>query len=144
MHLRAQWQGSYLVNEDGVEETGPLWEMGHHKHSKMSCVCVPHSFSCVWIFLNPVDYSPPGSSVHEIFQARVLLQGIFPTQGSNPHLSRLLPWQVDSFLLAPPGHEDSQSFLEGYYIERGFRGYPGNGQDKPRRWFTVFVLGSLQ
>ena len=36
-----------------------------------------------------MDYSPPGS-VHEIFQARILewvavhlLQGIFPTQGSN-------------------------------------------------------------
>ena len=26
-----------------------------------------------------------------------LLQGIFPTQGSNPCLLRLLHWQVDSF-----------------------------------------------
>ena len=30
-----------------------------------------------------------------------LLQGIFPTQGSNPHLSCLLHWQVDSLPLAP-------------------------------------------
>ena len=39
--------------------------------------------------------SPPGSSVHGILQARILewaavsssgLQGIFPTQGSNPYL----------------------------------------------------------
>ena len=32
---------------------------------------------------NPIDYSPPGSSVHGILQARIytLLQGIFPTQG---------------------------------------------------------------
>ena len=37
-----------------------------------------------------VDYSPPGSSVQRILQARILewvasafLQGIFPTQGSN-------------------------------------------------------------
>ena len=39
----------------------------------------------------PMDCSPPGSSVHKILQARILewvcyllLQGIFPTQGSNP------------------------------------------------------------
>ena len=32
-----------------------------------------------------------------------LLQGIFPTQGSNPGLLCLLYWQVGSLLLAPPG-----------------------------------------
>ena len=32
-----------------------------------------------------------------------LLQGIFPTQGSNPLLLCLLDWQVDSLPLAPPG-----------------------------------------
>ena len=40
---------------------------------------------------DPMDYSLSGSSVHGIFQARVLdwvaiLQGTFPTQGSNPGL----------------------------------------------------------
>ena len=39
---------------------------------------------------NPMDYSPPGSSVHPGKNTRVgccaLLQGIFPTQGSNPGL----------------------------------------------------------
>ena len=41
---------------------------------------------------NPMDRSPPGSFVHGILQARILewvgwlLQGIFPTQGMNPHL----------------------------------------------------------
>ena len=42
---------------------------------------------------NPMDCSLPGSSVHGIFQARVLewitdalLQGIFLTQGSNSRL----------------------------------------------------------
>ena len=48
----------------------------------------------------PVDRSLPVSSVHGIFQARILewiailLQGIFPTQESNPHLLCLLHWQV--------------------------------------------------
>ena len=32
-----------------------------------------------------------------------LLQGIFPTQGWNPHLLCLLHWQVGSLTLAPPG-----------------------------------------
>ena len=32
-----------------------------------------------------------------------LLQGIFPTQGSNLHLLCFLHWQVDSLPLAPPG-----------------------------------------
>ena len=42
---------------------------------------------------NPVDYSLPGSSVHRIFQSRILewvchflFQGIFLTQVSNLHL----------------------------------------------------------
>ena len=49
---------------------------------------------------DPTDCSPPGSSVHEILQARILgvgchalLQGIFQTQGSNPclpHCKRIL------------------------------------------------------
>jgi len=40
------------------------------------------------------------SSVHEIQNTGVgchaLFQGIFPTQGSNPHLLSLLHWQIDS------------------------------------------------
>ena len=47
---------------------------------------------------DPMDCSPPGSSVHGIFQARILEWGAIsssrgssqPTQGSNPHLSCLL------------------------------------------------------
>ena len=43
--------------------------------------------SCM-ILCDPIDCSPPGSSVHGILQARILendslLQGIFSTQGSN-------------------------------------------------------------
>ena len=32
-----------------------------------------------------------------------LLQGIFPSQGSNPHLLCLLHWQVDSLPTEPSG-----------------------------------------
>ena len=46
--------------------------------------------SCLTLW-NPMHYSLSDSSVHRIFQARILelvalLQGIFPTQGSNPGL----------------------------------------------------------
>ena len=54
-------------------------------------------------FCHVMDYSPPGSSVHRIFQARILewvaisySRGIFPTQGLNWHLLHILHWQVDS------------------------------------------------
>ena len=64
---------------------------------------VTQSQSNLW---NPVDCSPPGSSVHEVFQASILavgchflLQGILLTQGSKQHLLHLLHWQVHSLPL---------------------------------------------
>ena len=58
---------------------------------------------------NPVDHSPPGSSVHGDSPGKnagmgchAILPGIFPTQGSNPCLLRLLPWQVGSLPRGPP------------------------------------------
>ena len=53
-------------------------------------------------FCNPTDCSPSGSSAHGILQdntgvgCHILLQGIFPTQGSNPSLLSLLHWQTGS------------------------------------------------
>ena len=85
------------------------------------CVCFTHiKYVCIHIVCmcsqswpsvcDPMVCSPPGSSVPGISQARILewvaiflLQGVFPTQWSNPHLLHLLHWQVDSFTIAPPG-----------------------------------------
>ena len=55
------------------------------------------SLSCAQLFCDPLDYSPPGSSIHGILQARILewvashslLQVIFLTQGSNVQSSAL-------------------------------------------------------
>ena len=54
------------------------------------CCLVTQSCLTLW---NPMDCSPPDSSVYGILQARntgvgchALLQAIFPTQGSNPGL----------------------------------------------------------
>ena len=64
-------------------------------HSLQSC-------PAIW---DPMDCTPPGSSVRGILQARILewhalLQGIFLTQGSNPHLLHLLHWQAGSLPLS--------------------------------------------
>ena len=76
------------------------------------CVSLRHAlshFSTVRL-CNPMDRSPPGSSVYGILQARVLewvaissFRGILPTQGPNPHLLCLLHWQAGSLPLVLPG-----------------------------------------
>ena len=50
---------------------------------------------------NSVHGDSPGKNT--IVGCHVLLQGIFPIQGSNPHLLCLLHWQEDSLPLASPG-----------------------------------------
>ena len=58
---------------------------------------------------NPIDCSPPGSSVHGIFQVWILdwvaisSYRIFPTQGSNSSLLRLVHRQTGSLPPEPPG-----------------------------------------
>ena len=76
------------------------------------CVCKPHCVfsvtqSCLTIHC-PMDYSLPGCpwnfpGKNTGVGCHFLLQGIFLTQGSNPHLLCLLHWQVDSLLLMPAG-----------------------------------------
>ena len=46
-------------------------------------------------------WDSPGKNTGVGFHA--LLQGIFPTWGSNPHLLCLPHWQAGSLPLAPPG-----------------------------------------
>ena len=55
---------------------------------------------------DPMNQRLPGSSVHGIFQARILewaaisyFRGIFPTQGLSLHLLHLLHWQAESLIL---------------------------------------------
>jgi len=72
------------------------------------CVRAKSFQSCVTL-CKPMDGSPPGSSLWDspgkntTVGSHFLLQGIFPTQGSNPHLLCLLHWQTGSLPLAPPG-----------------------------------------
>ena len=64
------------------------------------------SFSHVWL-CDPMDCSPPGSSVHGILQARILEWVLCPPPGDLPNTelepaSPLLHWQTGSLPLAPP------------------------------------------
>ena len=60
--------------------------------SQLGCCCCSVAKSCLTL-CNPIDCSPPGSSGHGDFPGKntavgchALLQGIFPTQGSNSGL----------------------------------------------------------
>ena len=59
---------------------------------------------------DPIDCGLPGSSVHRIFQARILEQvaisssmGSSPSRDQKPCLLQPQHWQAESLLLAPPG-----------------------------------------
>ena len=90
------------------------------KRETTGYIPVPRAQSCPTL-CNPVDCSLPSSSVHGLFQARILemtilgchflLQGIFPMQGSSPHLLCLLRWQAGSLPLALPNHFQNNKYL---------------------------------
>ena len=73
------------------------------------CVCVcDKSLQLCPALCDPMDCSPPGSSVHGILQARISglpcpPPGIFLTQGSSPCFLCLLHWQVGSLPPTLPG-----------------------------------------
>ena len=92
-----QSPGMLLISTDA-------WAPAHTicKHAKLLHSCLT--------LCNPMDCSPPGSSIHGILQAGILewvampsSRGIVPTQGLNLHLLCLQYWQEDSLPVAPPG-----------------------------------------
>ena len=87
--------------------------MAHHKYSdnnqQMKVAKMHALLQLCPILCNPIDCSPPGSSVHGDSPGEntgvgchALLQGIFPTQGSKLWVLYLLYWQVGSLPLGPP------------------------------------------
>ena len=80
------------------------WEIAHLTEK----IAQSH-FSCVWLFVTPwavarmllCPWDSPGWNTGGGCPA--FLQGIFPTQGSNPRPLRLLNWQADPLSLKPPG-----------------------------------------
>ena len=85
------------------------------------CTCV---LSCVWLvvtsgatparLLRPWDSPGKNTGVGCPF----LLQGIFPTQGSNLHLLHLPHWQVDSSPLCHLGSQLSPKVIQFLYKDK--------------------------
>ena len=74
-----------------------------------SSMCVSHSI--MFAFCDPMDYSPPGSFVHGILQARTLEWIAIPfSRGSSwPRDQTQSPLQADSLLSEPPGKPTGQN-----------------------------------
>ena len=79
----------------GCKESGMTERLNNNKldeFMKKTCVCVLVAQSCPTL-CDPVNCSPPGSSIHGDSPGKntgvdchTFLQGIFPSQGSNPGL----------------------------------------------------------
>ena len=93
----------------GVEKNSDTQQEGQCRNSRRARN-FPRMCLVTWMcptLCNPMDYSPPGSSVHGDSPGKntkvgghVLLQGIFSTQGSN---SGLLHYRQILLLSKPPG-----------------------------------------
>ena len=83
----------------------------------ISCMCAKLFQSCPTLY-NPMDHSPPGSSVHGVLQAWILDWVAMPLPGDRPHSGTELAsltsslWQVDSLPLAPPGKPMKESSVQ--------------------------------
>ena len=76
-----------------------------HKSINVAVVVV-ELLSCVQLFCNPMDYSPPGSFVHGISQARLLewVTISFSRGSSHPRDQTQVPWLAGRFFTTePPG-----------------------------------------
>ena len=92
-------QGLRVSDKKQVEKTRgqreilwncPMSYSSEERKSTLKCIKFDSSFSLIL----PKN---TGMSCHDF------LQGIFPTQGSNPHLLYLLHWQADSLPLSHQG-----------------------------------------
>ena len=109
------WKIPRAEEPGGLQSVGSQWvrqgwatnTRTAHKVSVKTIIALSFSHSVTCSFCDPMDCSPPGSSVHGILQARILewaampsSRGISPTQGSN---LPLLYGQADSLPLSLQG-----------------------------------------
>ena len=109
---RTQCPCSRCANKDAS-----AWTTEQAEYLPQHGPCIKILLPCVraqWLqpcptLCDPMDCSPSGSSVHGDSPGKntgmgcpALLQGIFPTQGLNPHILPLLHWQAGSLPWAPP------------------------------------------
>ena len=101
---KPKYNKSRMLNVDNAKEMCMLI-----KHTQIALhACVLSHFRCVQP-CDPMDCSPPGSSIHEILQARIPEWVAMPSSrgSSQPRdgtrVFCLLHWQLGSLPLAPPG-----------------------------------------
>ena len=87
---------------------------------KYACTCAKSLQSCPTL-CNPMDFSPPDSSVHGDSPSKntgrgchALLQGLFLTQELNLWLLCLLHWQMGSLPPVPPGKHPPPQHCQKY------------------------------
>ena len=96
-----------------------------------------------------MDCSPPGSCPWNSpgrttgVGCHFLLQGIFPTQGWNPTLLRLLQWQTGSFQLVPPGKSISNANLNHDYLRPHRSGFSSTSRGLGFQPLGLLVLPSF-
>ena len=114
------WNNSHAINISLQPFCFPLWvqySKNSTSYSTLYCKVIVESLSCVQLFCDPMDCSPPGASVlgdspgkNTGVDCHALFQGIFPTQGSNPglpHCGRIL-YQLS--------HQLSDSVIQRYRV----------------------------
>ena len=96
------------------------------------------SNGCVYMLLqscptlcHPVDYNPPGSSVHGVLQARILEWVVMPSSrgSSRPrgqsHMSCLRHWQMVSFTTSATWEVPTKTPWSQINDKINFKGFPG-------------------
>ena len=103
-----------LSTNSEAEECFSLISKYNRKVSSSQTCCCLVTKLCLTL-CDPMDCSPPGSSVHGIFQARIVERLPFPSPGdlSNPGTTPTSPaWKADSLPLSrigPPIHKLTSS-----------------------------------
>ena len=123
----------FLITQPGAKvrvdmEKIPVFSPNFPKASNLSsvysltskwwvCVCVLSSLQLCPILYNPVNCSPPGSSVQGILQAWILeWVAMLSSRGSSPCRDFQLHWQVGSLPLAPPGKPIEVGYISLFTI----------------------------
>ena len=92
-------------------------------HLMCQCACThARSLQLCPTLCDHMDCGPAGSLIWDSpgkntgVGCHVLLQGIFPTQGSNPHLLHLLPWQAGSLTTSTIWEAQGKRFINNSHF----------------------------
>ena len=104
----------YLLSSSALSSLSDLNPLGIV--TSIACFvlgCFSHVwfFATLWTVACQAPLSMGFSSKNTGMDCHALLQGIFPTQGSNLFLLCLLHWQAGSLPLAPPGKHHKVNFM---------------------------------